>query len=165
MGVSTGRTQKRIAKEVVAELARPSTSPTKETAISQNVSSRGVRLATERDWHAGDRVLLSSPELGFHGQARVVYCQRLDNERFAVGLEFLPSLGEWTKPHSLAACVFEHIISFVSLLPSSSQIRLNVFLRMVPYEESDFSARDESVSTIIGRKSGTQGSTQSDLFL
>ena len=76
MGVSTGRTQKRIAKEVVAELARPSTSPTKETAISQKrefsrrPSGDGTRLARwgpravelSRDWlpRPGTRSLLSA---------------------------------------------------------------------------------------------------------
>ena len=86
MAVPTGRSDKRIAKEVAVELARPDHLQLKETAITQNVSARGIRVATEHLWRPGDGVLLSSPESTFHGQARVVYCQ---NDRFAVGLELL----------------------------------------------------------------------------
>ena len=28
-----------------------------------------------------------------------LYCQRIENNRFAVGLELLAPPGEWTKPH------------------------------------------------------------------
>ncbi len=89
MAVPTGRSDKRIAKEVAVELARPDHLQLKETAITQNVSARGIRVATEHLWRSGDRVLLSSPESTFHSQARVVYCQRMENNRFAVGLELL----------------------------------------------------------------------------
>jgi hypothetical protein len=99
MAVPTGRTQKRIAKEIVVDLACSGASLSKETAISQNVSAGGIRVATEHYLRPGDRVFLSSPETGFHRQARVVYCERLDNKRFILGLEFFLPVGEWTKPH------------------------------------------------------------------
>jgi len=93
MAVPTGRSDKRIAKEVAVELARLDHLRLKETAITQNVSARGIRVATEHLWRSGDRVLLSSPESTFHSQARVVYCQRLGDNRFAVGLELAAPLG------------------------------------------------------------------------
>jgi PilZ domain-containing protein len=99
MSLPTGRSDRRIPKEVAVELARPDASQPRETAIAQNVSTRGMRVATEHVWRAGDTVLLSSPESGVRTQARVVYCQRMENNRFAVGLELLAPLGEWTKPH------------------------------------------------------------------
>ena len=70
----------------------------KEAAIAQNVSARGMRVATEHVWRPGDSVLLSSPEFSFRTQARVVYCQRLENNMFAVGLELLTPLREGAKP-------------------------------------------------------------------
>jgi len=88
MVMPTGRSDKRITKEVAVDIARP-----------QNVSARGMRVATEDVWLPGEPVLLSSPESGFRTQARVVYCKRMENKRFAVGLELLASLGEWTKAH------------------------------------------------------------------
>jgi|SRR5437016_5698601 len=99
MAVPTGRCDKRIRKELAVELVRPDALQIKETAIAQNVSARGMRVATEHVWRPGDRVLLSSPEFGFRTQARVVYCQRVENNRFAVGLELVVPLGEWTKAH------------------------------------------------------------------
>ena len=93
MAVPTGRSDKRIPKEVVVELALPDGSQLKEAAVAQNVSARGIRVATEHLWRPGDRVLLSSPESTFRSQARVVYCQRMENNRFAVGLELVAPQG------------------------------------------------------------------------
>jgi hypothetical protein len=95
----SGRSDRRITKEVAVELARADDPQLKETAMAQNVSARGMRIATEDIWLPGDLVLLSSPESGFRTEARVVYCKCMENNRFAVGLELLAPLGEWTKPH------------------------------------------------------------------
>ena len=97
--MATGRSDKRITKEVAVELARPDASQLRETTIAQNMSDRGLRVTTESVWLPGEPVLLSSPESGVRTPARVVYCQRMENNRFAVGLELLAPLGEWTKPH------------------------------------------------------------------
>jgi hypothetical protein len=99
MGMPKGRSDKRITKAGVVELALPGASQFKEAAIAQNVSARGMRVATEHVWLPGDSVLLSSPESGFRTQARIVYCQRLENNKFAVGLELVAPLGKWTKPN------------------------------------------------------------------
>jgi hypothetical protein len=82
-------------KKLMVELALPDASQLREAAIAQNVSASGMRVATEHVWCPGDRVLLSYPEWGFRTQARVVYCQHLENNKFAVGLELLAPLGEW----------------------------------------------------------------------
>ncbi|PYU63838.1 MAG: hypothetical protein DMG49_27705 [Acidobacteria bacterium] len=47
MAVPTGRSGKRIAKEVAAELARLDHLQLKETAITQNVSVRGMRAGSD----------------------------------------------------------------------------------------------------------------------
>ena len=98
MSLPTGRSDRRIPKEVAVELARPDASQLREMAIAQNVSARGMRIATEDVWLPRHPVLLSFPESGIRTQARVVYCQRMENNRFAVGLELLAPLGEGTKP-------------------------------------------------------------------
>lgn len=98
MSLPTCRSNKRTPKEVAVDLARPDASQLKETAIAQNVSIRGMRVATEHVWLPGDPVLLSSPESGARTRARVVYCQYMENNRFAIGLELLAPLGEGTNP-------------------------------------------------------------------
>jgi PilZ domain len=97
MALPSGRCDKRISKEAMVELVRSDAPEPKEVALVQNVSARGVRVATQQTWRPGDNVLLSSPESGVRTQARVVYCQRLENNRFAVGLELSAPLGEWAK--------------------------------------------------------------------
>ena len=98
MALPSGRSDKRIAKEVTVELALPDSSQRKETAIAENMSARGMRLATEHVWRAGDTVFLSSSESGFRTQARVVYCQRMESGKFAVGLELLSPPANRTRP-------------------------------------------------------------------
>jgi hypothetical protein len=94
MAVPRGRSDKRIAKEMPVGLALPHASQLREVAIAQNVSARGMRVATEHVWRPGDSVLLSSPESGVRTRARVVYCQPMENNKFAVGLELFGSLEE-----------------------------------------------------------------------
>lgn len=97
MAVPTGRTQRRIRKEIVVELARPDAAGPKETATTENASDRGMRVVTEHVWRAGDPVLVSSPTTGLETHARVVYCQRFGNKGFAVGLELSEPTTGWTK--------------------------------------------------------------------
>jgi hypothetical protein len=99
MAVASGRCNKRIRKEAAVELVRPDALQSIEAAMVQNLSARGMRVATEHGWRPGDSVLLSSPESGFRAKARVIYCQRMENNKFAVGLELLASEGEKAKRH------------------------------------------------------------------
>jgi hypothetical protein len=89
MAIPTGRCYNRVAKEVLVEIARPDPALPKETAVSENISARGIRVCTEHGWRAGDYVLLSSAVTNDAAPARVVYCQRLENHKFAIGLELL----------------------------------------------------------------------------
>jgi hypothetical protein len=61
----------------------------KEAALAQNISAGGARVATEKIWRTGERVLLSPHGAGSPIHARVVYCQRLESGNFAIGLEVL----------------------------------------------------------------------------
>jgi hypothetical protein len=72
---------RRIPKEVPVKLARPDASQLRETAITQNVSAREMRVATEHVWRLGDPVLLGSPESGVRTRARVVCCQRIEKQQ------------------------------------------------------------------------------------
>jgi PilZ domain len=95
MAVPVGRSEKRIAKKTTVELARPDVPQIRETAFAQNLSGRGMQVTTESFWRPGDHVLLT--ESGLRIQARVVYCHRLENNSFCVGLELLDPPEERTK--------------------------------------------------------------------
>jgi DNA-directed RNA polymerase subunit N (RpoN/RPB10) len=70
MAMPVGRSEKRITKKIMVELARPDAPQLKETAVTQNLSACGMRVATKHFWRPGDRVLLT--ESGIRIEARVV---------------------------------------------------------------------------------------------
>src|SRR2546430_16302490 len=87
MAERSGRSRPRIAKRAIVELGRPDASQLREEAVAENVSAGGIRVATEHVWSVGSVVLLTSPELGIHTEARVVYCERVRSEERRVGKE------------------------------------------------------------------------------
>ncbi len=99
MRIQTGRNEKRIARTVAVELSRLDASLPGEPTFTENVSPHGARVWTKQRWQPEERALLSSPETGLHAQARVVYCERMENKGFAVGLELSTPVEGWTKPH------------------------------------------------------------------
>ena len=91
----TARTDKRIARAMVAELSRPGSLQPAEETITDNVSPRGARVVSKQRWQPEERVLLKSLRSNLVSQARVVYCERLTGSAFAVGLDLLLATGEW----------------------------------------------------------------------
>ena len=67
-----------------------------EFASTQNISSRGARVATLRVWQPGSRLLLKSLHSDLRARARVVYWRSFSSTRFAIGLEFLTRVGDWS---------------------------------------------------------------------
>ena len=59
-----------------------------ERASTENVSSRGVRVRTERLWKPDARVFVKSSRGDLWARARVVYCRTLRSTTHALGLEF-----------------------------------------------------------------------------
>jgi hypothetical protein len=87
--VPTGRREKRTARVVPVELSRLDNPLHKERAFTENLSAHGARVVTEREWHAGTIVLIVSSKAALDSRARIVYCQPLGINRFAVGVELL----------------------------------------------------------------------------
>ena len=66
-----------------------------EPVRTQNISSRGARVMTQRIWEPGTRLLMKSLRGDFWARARVVYWRSFSNTRFAMGLEFVAWAGKW----------------------------------------------------------------------
>jgi hypothetical protein len=66
-----------------------------EPVRTQNISSRGARVMTQRIWEPGSRLLIKSLRSDFWARARVVYSRSFSNTRFAMGLEFVAWAGKW----------------------------------------------------------------------
>jgi hypothetical protein len=70
----------------------------REKILTENVSAHGARVVVERKLPLGQQVLVKSSKEGVRSEARVVYCERLPEGRFAIGLELSGRLEAWAKP-------------------------------------------------------------------
>src|SRR5258708_36732295 len=90
---------KRIQKRTPATVALQITSAKQpfitELAFTENVSLHGVRVVTERAWKPGERVIIKSYHGSVQSVAKLIYCHRLAEPRYAVGLELRSAGGTW----------------------------------------------------------------------
>ena len=73
-------------------LSRESETSFKERVLTENVSSRGLRVVTKSVWKPGARIRVTFAGKDIEEQARIVYCQPLAKKEFAVGLELSTKL-------------------------------------------------------------------------
>jgi PilZ domain-containing protein len=69
--------------------------PGSESTFTENVSAHGARVVTVRRWEQGEKLTLASRTGEFRSSARVAYCQPLQADGFAIGVEFLEPKGRW----------------------------------------------------------------------
>lgn len=84
-----GRKEKRHAQRfqvLLSSLAQPLLA---ELVSTEDISSYGLSVQTERPWELGAIVLLKDPRGELLGRARVVYCKPLLEKAYGLGLEFL----------------------------------------------------------------------------
>lgn len=96
--VSIRREERIFATEPV-ELADLDKRWSAESTATQNVSSHGARVSTQRVWEPGSFLLIKSLRTKFSARARVVYWRSFSSNRFTIGLEFLTKDGEWPPSH------------------------------------------------------------------
>ena len=97
MPIRSGRLEKRtrLAMPVsVSSLNEPSAG---ERSTTENVCSLGLRVMVRRARELNERVSIKSVDGELQGDARVVYCERLVDGRFALGLEFHGEPTSWLK--------------------------------------------------------------------
>jgi hypothetical protein len=58
-------------------------------------TENGARVVTERPWQPGSRLLIRTVQGDIWARVRVVYCQTLPSNGFAIGISFLAWVGEW----------------------------------------------------------------------
>jgi hypothetical protein len=63
--------------------------------ITENVSPHGARVVSNEPWKLNDRLNVRSSRGDFRARARVVYCDALGVNSFAIGLQLLASAGDW----------------------------------------------------------------------
>jgi hypothetical protein len=94
---SYGRSERRIPQKLAAELSHLDESLVKERAFTENVSPHGARVTAGRHWQPGSLVLITFPESDVWSQGRIVYCQRVENGEFFIGIELPVHQQRWWK--------------------------------------------------------------------
>jgi hypothetical protein len=89
------RTENRIPMEVGVYLEGNRQVPGAEATFTENVSANGARVVSVRKWELNDRLVLISRNGEFRSSGRVAYCQPLQGDGFAIGVEFLDAKGRW----------------------------------------------------------------------
>ena len=89
------RAENRIPMEIGVYLEGNRQVPGAESTFTENVSAKGARVVSVRRWETNDRLTLVSRTGEFRSSARVAYCQALQGDGFAIGVEFLEPKGRW----------------------------------------------------------------------
>jgi hypothetical protein len=93
--VSETRREKRKSEKLLVLLSRVKEPWLTEAASTENVSSHGMRLLTDRFWKRDTNVIVQSSEYELWARAKVVYCQPFSDRTFAIGLELKTRTGGW----------------------------------------------------------------------
>lgn len=93
----SGRMERRLPIIVVVRLAHsaPADADGEEKTYTDNISTHGARIFSKRAWQHGDalRVTLLS---GYSACGKVVYCQKLTNDRYGIGVNFPDQPVTWS---------------------------------------------------------------------
>src|SRR5258708_22713627 len=96
MPVRSGRIEKRIRLAVPVQISSLLDPAATVRTTTENVCSLGVRVLTERAMDLNERLMIRSLGGDLRTLARVVYCQRLPDGRFGVGLQFQGQAVNWS---------------------------------------------------------------------
>ena len=94
----SGRTERRLPIVVVVRLAHCESvdiHAEEERTYTDNISTRGARVFSKNLWQLGDAVLVTPLE-GGSTCGKVVYCQRLPDDRYSIGVKFHGNYVKWT---------------------------------------------------------------------
>ena len=97
MSMRFGRVEKRIQLAIPVTISSPTEQSAGERSTTENVCSLGLRVLAGRTRELNERLLIKSIDGELQAAARVVYCERLLDGRFALGLEFHEEVANWLK--------------------------------------------------------------------
>src|SRR5467141_2430018 len=93
-----GRREKRLPIIVVVRLSRARHLPADdvERTYTDNVSAHGARVYSRYIWQQGEQAQVTPWEEESPMRGEVVYCQRIDRDRFCIGLKFQERPVTWS---------------------------------------------------------------------
>ncbi|HKV26384.1 MAG TPA: PilZ domain-containing protein [Candidatus Acidoferrum sp.] len=103
MNDAARRGESRSPVHVTVDLSGLDVHTVAQQGITENVSARGARVLLSRPWQPNEHVRVRSLLGSLRSRARVVYCQRLGKDSYAIGLELFVSVGAWILPQEAQA--------------------------------------------------------------
>jgi len=97
MPTRSGRLEKRTRLALPVQISSPQYPTAAEPTTTENVSSLGIRVLSQRPRVPDERLMIRSADGDLRSQVRVVYCQRLEDGRFGIGLQFQGQAVDWSK--------------------------------------------------------------------
>jgi hypothetical protein len=88
MAVRSGRIEKRVRLAIPVQLSSLLDPSATERATTENVCSLGARVLTQKIRQLNENLVVTSTAGELKTLARVVYCQRLPDGSYSIGLEF-----------------------------------------------------------------------------
>lgn len=101
MALRSGRLEKRIQLSLPVQISNLYDPSRTERTTTENVCSLGMRVLTKKPRELDEQLMISSMVGDLRAPARVVYCHRLPDGRFGVGIQFQPQSNYW-QPGSVA---------------------------------------------------------------
>ncbi|PYT81018.1 MAG: hypothetical protein DMG40_10945 [Acidobacteria bacterium] len=95
MAARSGRIEKRIQLSLPVQISNLYDPSTTERTTTENVCSLGMRILTQKARELNERLMINSLAGDLRALARVVYCQRLSDGRFGVGIQFQGQSVNW----------------------------------------------------------------------
>jgi hypothetical protein len=92
------RNERRIPVKVELEISPPREPPIYEDSATEDASSHGARIISSTRWQPHEHVLVRLPSKNEPSRARVIYCDALPTNTFAVGLRFSSAVDDWLMP-------------------------------------------------------------------
>ena len=96
MQVTVRRLEPRIPLAVRVDLCSLDVRQPAREGVTENVSGHGVRVVSSNPLKRNERLNLWSLPGDFRARARVIYCEPLGRNSFAIGLQLLAASGEWS---------------------------------------------------------------------
>jgi hypothetical protein len=111
MPLGSGRLEKRIEVTIPLQISTILDPDAAERTTTENVCSLGMRILTDHARDLNERLMVTSLKGDMRRLARVVYCQRLPDGHFAVGLQFQGNALKWGAESSSPGTVLAAVLA------------------------------------------------------
>jgi hypothetical protein len=98
MEAAAKRAENRTPLKVTVDLSSLDLRTPAQEGVTENISNRGARVVTSRPWKPNDRLNVRSLLGNFRSRARVVYCEPIGGDLYAIGLQLFAAAGSWRAP-------------------------------------------------------------------